>query len=72
MEVDPVMDDTGQTDGQNGVEVKAALALECRKCGCRHFYVSHTRAFRDKIVRYRHCRNCGKRLVTTETVTREL
>ena len=40
--------------------------LECRKCGCRHFYVIYTRRREGVIVRLRECRNCGKRLLTHE------
>ncbi len=40
--------------------------LECRKCGCRHFYVDHTRRVMHKIVRYRRCRHCGARMTTCE------
>ena len=40
--------------------------LECRKCGCRHFYVNHTRKMNRMIIRYRRCRNCGQRMTTCE------
>ena len=44
--------------------------LVCSQCGCRHFEVVYTRAMRgEKIVRRRACRNCGRRLTTTERVT---
>lgn len=42
--------------------------LECRSCGCRHLPVDHTRRMPGMIVRYRHCRNCGRRLTTCERV----
>ncbi|MEW6199156.1 MAG: hypothetical protein AB1601_10920 [Planctomycetota bacterium] len=40
--------------------------LECRKCGCRHFFVDHTRRANGMIVRYRRCRHCGQRMTTCE------
>jgi len=44
----------------------AATGLECRKCGCRHFVVDHTRKVNRMIVRYRRCRHCGQRMTTCE------
>ena len=44
--------------------------LECRKCGCRHFFVLQTRQLSGgRIWRRRECRNCGRRLSTTEKET---
>lgn len=41
--------------------------LECRRCGCRHFYVIYTRrAPGGKLIRRRECRNCGKGMTTVE------
>lgn len=41
--------------------------LECRHCGCQHFYVLYTRpASGDRIMRRRECRNCGRRITTYE------
>lgn len=40
--------------------------LECRRCGCRHFFVDHTRRTSGLIVRYRRCRHCGQRMTTCE------
>ena len=41
--------------------------LECRRCGCRHFYVIYTRrVLGGKLMRRRECRNCGKRMTTVE------
>lgn len=43
------------------------LGIECRHCGCRHFYVIYTRrAAGGRLVRRRECRNCGKRMTTVE------
>ncbi|HUU94488.1 MAG TPA: hypothetical protein VM487_02015 [Phycisphaerae bacterium] len=44
--------------------------LECRRCGCRHFHVLQTRQLPGgRIWRRRECRNCGKRISTTEKET---
>ena len=40
--------------------------LECRKCGCRHLLVDHTRKVNRMIIRYRRCRHCGQRMTTCE------
>ena len=45
----------------------APQGLECRSCGCRHFYVIYTRrAMGSRLVRRRECRNCGRRMTTVE------
>jgi hypothetical protein len=44
----------------------SGAGLECRKCGCRHFYVDNTRKVNRMIIRYRRCRNCGQRMTTCE------
>lgn len=41
--------------------------LECPSCGCGHFHVVYTRrASRQRIMRRRECRNCGRRITTYE------
>lgn len=47
---------------------KVAAGLECRKCGCRHLPVDHTRRANGMIIRYRRCRHCGARTTTCERV----
>ena len=48
-------------------ETQDKRGLECRKCGCRHFYVVYTRRARNgQLVRRRECRHCGKRMTTIE------
>ncbi len=43
--------------------------LECPRCGCRHFFTTHTEPLRDgRIRRRRLCRYCGRRIVTYEAV----
>ena len=44
-----------------------ARGLECRRCGCRHFFVIYTRrASGGRLIRRRECRYCGKRITTSE------
>jgi hypothetical protein len=40
--------------------------LICKKCGCRHFNVKHTRPAPSSIMRERQCRHCGKVVWTRE------
>jgi len=40
--------------------------LRCPDCNCGHLYVIYTRRRRDKIIRQRECRHCGRRINTIE------
>lgn len=40
--------------------------LICPRCGCRHFYVTHTERVGTRIRRRRVCRHCGRRIITWE------
>lgn len=41
--------------------------IRCASCGCGHFRVIYTRQARSgRVVRRRECRNCGRRVTTTE------
>ncbi len=42
------------------------VGLLCRKCGCRDFRTVYTRRIPNGIRRSRQCRQCGKRIITTE------
>ena len=44
----------------------------CPKCGCAHLPVLNTRRSMSRIVRYRRCRNCGKRVTTYEVTPSKL
>lgn len=44
------------------------VGLECAKCGCRHFFVGCTKRAKNKIIRYKQCRNCGHHIRTVERV----
>ena len=56
-EVEQPKDDNSDADEQR---------IECRRCGCRHFYVLYTRPRGRGIFRKRMCRNCGAELLTWE------
>ena len=45
--------------------------IECRTCGCCHFFVVYTRPKPNgQIMRRKACRNCGRKVTTFEqTVT---
>ncbi|OQB79345.1 MAG: transcriptional regulator NrdR [Planctomycetes bacterium ADurb.Bin126] len=48
-------------------KLKVACGLNCRSCGCRHFWVVYTRrGWGGKLIRRRECRHCGKRMTTWE------
>ena len=55
-----IMDDKQEDDVSEG--------LQCSACGCRHLPVDRTLRQGKTIRRYRHCRNCGKHIVTTERI----
>lgn len=41
--------------------------LKCRHCGCRHFYIVHTRReMGTRLIRRWECRNCGHQTTTIE------
>ena len=40
----------------------------CPRCGCADLRVRNTRHSRGRIVRYRECRHCGRRLTTYEVL----
>jgi transcriptional regulator NrdR family protein len=42
--------------------------LVCGQCGCRHFWTTDKRDGDGYIRRRRECRNCGKRVTTTERI----
>lgn len=46
--------------------IPAIMGIACIGCGCCHFHVTNTVKRRGSIIRYRRCRNCGRRVVTTE------
>lgn len=43
--------------------------IECPRCGCRHFFTTHTEPLRDGRIRRRKvCRHCGRRVTTFERI----
>lgn len=58
----------------SGDIAKNDRGILCPKCGCCHFYVSHTERVNERITagggirRRRVCRHCGQRIVTYEGI----
>jgi len=42
------------------------LGLTCPKCGCADLRVLNTRQSMGRVIRYRQCRHCGRRVITYE------
>lgn len=42
------------------------VGLVCPRCNCADLRVLNTRSSMGRIVRYRQCRHCGKRVTTYE------
>ena len=46
---------------------RSECGISCPKCGCCHFYTTHTEPLRDgRIRRRKECRHCGRKIVTYE------
>ena len=44
--------------------------LVCPECQCRHFFVVYVRRVKkQRVMRRRECRNCGRRITTYEKVS---
>lgn len=53
----------------NGENDEQSRGLECPRCGCKHLPVFYTRRMSEhRILRKRICRNCGRKVVTYETI----
>ena len=53
-------------------ELPQEYGLRCKTCNCGHFYTLYTRrVYGNRIRRRKECRNCGKRVTTTEKVVGE-
>lgn len=51
---------------------KQQQGIECPKCGCRHFYTTHTIRTANHVKRRKECRHCGRIVFTNErTLTDE-
>ena len=44
----------------------------CPRCGCADLRVLNTRYQSERIVRYRQCRHCGRRVTTYEVTPAQL
>lgn len=44
--------------------------LECLDCGCHHFYTAWTRHYKNRTVRSKVCRHCGRKHQTVERVVK--
>jgi transcriptional regulator NrdR family protein len=43
------------------------VGIQCPKCGCRHFFTTHTEPLRDgRIRRRKRCRHCDRKIITYE------
>jgi len=61
------MTDNRTKGGRAKDETEEKHGLICRNCGCRHFQVIYTRrTSKNRILRRRECRNCGRRITTYE------
>ena len=67
---------SGPTSADHAQADKPA-GIACPRCGCQHLLaelprglwrVVTTKKVRDGYVRYRRCRNCGKRIRTIEKI----
>lgn len=58
--------DYGTPDRKVFPPITPPEGLVCPKCGCRHLPVSATRRSKNRIIRYRNCRNCNRRIITYE------
>lgn len=41
--------------------------IQCPRCGCRDLHVANTIMQLGRVIRYRQCRHCGKRIRTKES-----
>jgi len=57
---------TVETTRKRWPPTTGAVGVVCPKCGCAHLHVLNTRHSMGRIVRYRECRHCGKRITTYE------
>ncbi len=56
----------GEPTARDRQDSKPAAGIECRKCGCRHWFVLWKRAKPGYAWRRLECRHCGQRITTQE------
>jgi transcriptional regulator NrdR family protein len=52
--------------------VDRARGVTCPRCGCMDLRVLNTRYQHNRIVRYRQCRHCDRRVTTYEVLPAQL
>ena len=58
---------TGKRTDDDSRDDELKHGLICSRCGCRHFRVIYTRrTSKNRILRRRECRHCGRRITTYE------
>ena len=63
----PMRPDAGDAEEAESETPADDHGIRCPDCGCRHFEVIETRpAWNQRIRRRRQCRNCGRRITTSE------
>lgn len=62
------MDDGKKKLVLSEMQAKHGQGLECLSCGCHHFYTAWTRHYRNRTVRSKICRHCGRKHQTVERV----
>jgi len=50
------------------IQNQPGKGLECLDCGCHQFYTAWTRHYKNKTMRSKVCRHCGRRHTTVEKV----
>lgn len=55
-----------QADRTKSPTTSLPRGLVCPRCACADLRVLNTRYARGRIVRYRQCRHCGRRVTTYE------
>ena len=55
-----------QTERKTWPSKDRSIGLTCPRCGCADLRVLNTRHSLGRIVRYRLCRHCGRRVTTYE------
>ena len=61
------MDEPRKMQDDDQPHKQAQRGLVCPRCGCHHFYTTHTEPLREGRIRRRKvCRHCGCRMVTYE------
>lgn len=52
------------------LQIARSKGLECLGCGGHHFYTAWTRHYKNRTVRSKICRHCGRKHQTVERVVK--